>query len=109
MKKFMKGFSLLIAMLGVAFVANAQEDGAKEGFTKRAFRDMKECAKLQHQIDKANFQATKLETKAFYEEQKRLSKPSVRTAAEKQRMQKELEAANKRVADAQAKLDATKQ
>ena len=96
-------------MLGVAFVANAQEDAAKEDFMKRAFRDMKESAKLQHQIDKANFQATKLETKAFYEEQKRLSKPSVRTAAEKQRMQKELEAANKRVADAQAKLDATKQ
>jgi hypothetical protein len=29
MKKLLKGFSLLIAMLGVAFVANAQEDAAK--------------------------------------------------------------------------------
>lgn len=98
----------VLAVLGCTSAANAQEP-QKEGFLKRAFRDMKESAKLQHQIDKANFQATKLETKAFYEEQKRLSKPSVRTAAEKQRMQKELEAANKRVADAQAKLDATKQ
>ena len=100
--------TVVLAVLGCTSVANAQEP-QKEGFLKRAFRDMKESAKLQHQIDKANFQATKLETKAFYEEQKRLSKPSVRTAAEKQRMQKELEAANKRVADAQAKLDATKQ
>lgn len=108
MRKFFKVMTIVLAVLGCTSVANAQEP-QKEGFLKRAFRDMKESAKLQHQIDKANFQATKLETKAFYEEQKRLSKPSVRTAAEKQRMQKELEAANKRVADAQAKLDATKQ
>jgi hypothetical protein len=108
MRKFFKVMTAVLAVLGCTSVANAQEP-QKEGFMKRAFRDMKESAKLQHQIDKANFQATKLETKAFYEEQKRLSNPSVRTAAEKQRMQKELEAANKRVADAQAKLDATKQ
>ena len=80
----------------------------KEGFLKRAFRDMKESAKLQRKIDKANFQAKKLETKAFYQEQKRLSKPSVRSAAEKERMQKELEAANKRVEDAKAKVEAVK-
>jgi hypothetical protein len=104
MKKFMKGFSLLIAMLGVAFVANAQED-----FMKRAFRDMKESAKLQHQIDRANFRAVKLETKAFYEEQKRLSKPSVRTAAQRERMQRELEMANKRVEEAKAKYDNAKE
>ena len=104
MKKFLKGFSLLIAMLSVVFVANAQEE-KKDGFMKRAFRDMNESAKLQHQIDRANFRAVKLETRAFYEEQKRLSKPSVRTAAEKERMQRELEAANKRVEEAQVKVD----
>lgn len=100
----MKGFSLLIAMLGVAFVANAQE-----GFMKRAFRDMKESAKLQHQIDRANFRAVKLETKAFYVEQKRLSKPSVRTAAQRERMQRELEMANKRVEEAKVKYDNAKE
>lgn len=105
----MKGFSLLIAMLGVAFVANAQEDGTQEGFMKRAFRDMKESAKLQHQIDRANFRAVKLETKAFYEEQKRLSKPSVRTAAQREKMQRELEVANKRVEEAKAKYDNAKE
>ena len=70
---------------------------------------MKESAKLQRQIDKANFRAVRLETKAFYEEQKRLSKPSVRTAAEIDRMQRELEAANKRAKEAQAKIDNVKQ
>ena len=100
----MKGFSLLMAMLCFAFVANAQEE-MKDGFMKRAFRDMKESARLQRQIDKANFQAVKLETKAFYEEQKRLSKPSVRTAAERERMQRELEAANKIVEEAQVKVN----
>ena len=75
MNKIIKGLG--IALLGCCtLTASAQEETQKEGFLKRAFRDMKESAKLQRQIDKANFQATKLETKAFYLEQKRLSKPS---------------------------------
>ena len=88
--------------------ASAQEEVKQDGFMKRAFRDMKESAKLQRQIDRANFRAVKLETKAFYEEQKRLSKPSVRIAAERERMQRELEAANRRVEEAQAKVDNVK-
>lgn len=107
MKKLLNVFSLLIAVLCFTFVVNAQEE-KKDGFVKRAFRDMKESAKLQRQIDKANFRAVKLETKAFYEEQKRLSKPSVRTSAEKERMLRELEAANKRVQEAQVKVDNAK-
>ena len=105
MNKIIKGLG--IALLGCCtLTASAQDEVQKEGFLKRAFRDMKESAKLQRQIDKANFQATKLETKAFYQEQKRLSKPSVRTAAERERMNKELEAANKRVEE--AKVEAAK-
>lgn len=109
MKSLLKRFSLLFVMLGFASIANAEEDRETDGFIRRAFRDMKESAKLQRQIDKANFRAVRLETKAFYEEQKRLSKPSVRTAAEIDRMQRELEAANKRVKEAQAKIDNVKQ
>lgn len=63
--------------------ANAQEtqmahtgDVNKKGFIKIAFRDMKESAKLQHQIDKANPRAQKLEIGTFYEERKRHPKPS---------------------------------
>ncbi|MBQ2036616.1 MAG: hypothetical protein II216_01730 [Alistipes sp.] len=108
MKKFMKGISLILAVLGCTVTASAQEEVKQDGFMKRAFRDMKESAKLQRQIDRANFQAVKLESKAFYEEQKRLSKPFVRTAAEREKMQRELEAANKRVEAAQAKVDKAK-
>ncbi len=108
MKKFIKGLGIVSMMCACTLTATAQAETQKEGFFKRAFRDMKESAKLQRKIDKANFQATKLETKAFYEEQKRLSKPSVRSAAEKERMQKELDAANKRVEEAKAKVEAAK-
>lgn len=115
MNKFTKTVGIVSLMLGVSATAGAQEPQAqaneevkKEGFMKRAFRDMKESAKLQRRIDKANFKAQKLESKAFFEEQRRLSKPSVRSAAEKERMQKELEAANKRLEAAQAKVDAAR-
>jgi hypothetical protein len=121
----MKTSVILATLLGAATLnANAQENISnntntqqtetmenqekKEGFLKRAFRDMKESAKLQHKIDKANYEATKLESKAFYQEQKRLSNPKVRTAAEKARMEQELEAAEQRKAEAQAKLDSIK-
>ena len=55
-------------MCACTLTATAQDETQKEGFLKRAFRDMKESAKLQRKIDKANFQAKKLETKAFYQE-----------------------------------------
>ena len=108
MKNLLKGLGIASMMFGCVLTANAQDEAQKEGFLKRAFRDMKESAKLQRKIDKANYQAVKLESKAFYEEQKRQSKPSVRTAAERERMNKELEAANKRVEKAQEKLDSVK-
>ena len=108
MKKFIKGLGVVALMFGSVLTANAQDEAKQDGFLKRAFRDMKESAKLQRKIDKANFQATKLETKAFYEEQKRLSKPSVRTAAERERMNKELEEANRRVESAKALVEAAK-
>ncbi|MBQ3070447.1 MAG: hypothetical protein IJD12_02015 [Tidjanibacter sp.] len=86
-------------------VQTEQQAEKKDGFFKRAFRDMKESARLQRKIDKANYEATKLESKAFYQEQKRLSNPKVRTATEKARMEQELQAANERKQAAQAKLD----
>ena len=39
-----------------------------KNFFKKAFGDMKESAKQQHEVDKANFQATKAEAKANFEE-----------------------------------------
>ena len=40
----------------------------KENFLKKAFRDMKQSAKEQHEVDKANFAAAKAEAKANFEE-----------------------------------------
>ena len=37
-------------------------------FLKKAFSDMKESAKAQHQVDKANFAAAKAESKAQWAE-----------------------------------------
>ena len=37
-------------------------------FFKKAFQDMKESAKAQHEVDKANFEAVKAESKANFEE-----------------------------------------
>lgn len=85
-----------------------QTEEKKDGFFKRAFRDMKESARLQHKIDKANFEATKLENKAAFQEQKRKSNPKVRTAEERKRMENELEAAQERKEAAQRKLDSVR-
>ena len=38
-----------------------------KNFFKKAFRDMKEDAKNQHEVDKANFKAAKAESKATWE------------------------------------------
>lgn len=37
-------------------------------FLKQAFSDMKESAKAQHEVDKANFEAAKAESRASFEE-----------------------------------------
>lgn len=37
-------------------------------FFKNAFQDMKESAQAQHEVDKANFEAAKAESKANFEE-----------------------------------------
>ncbi len=37
-------------------------------FLKKAFSDMKESAKAQHEVDKANLEAVKAESKANFEE-----------------------------------------
>lgn len=37
-------------------------------FLKKAFQDMKESARAQHEVDKANFEAVKAESKANFEE-----------------------------------------
>ena len=75
-------------------------------FFKKAFSDMKEDAKAQHEVDKANFAAAKAESKAQWEEAKMT--PSQR----REKMQKDREAqiaeAKEREAAAQKSIDAVK-
>ena len=110
MKKLAKilGISALLGCNMTLCAQDAVDEKGKDNFLKRAFRDMKESAKLQRQIDKANYQATKLESKAFFQEQKRMSNPKVRSAAERERQLNELEAAKQRVEAAKAKVENAK-
>ena len=77
-----------------------------KSFFKKAFSDMKESTKAQHEVDKANFAAAKAEAKANWEEAK--MSPSQR----QEKMQKEREAAiaaaNERKAAADVRIDAAK-
>ncbi len=95
-------------------------------FLKKAFQDMKESAKAQHEVDKAQFNAVKAESKANFEENRGHNtfakakadakkswddahmSPSQR--AEKMQAERDvgIAEAQKRQADAQARIDAAK-
>lgn len=51
----------------------AKECKNKKGFFGRAFDDMKESARKQHEIDKENFNAVKADSKARFEEAKKVN------------------------------------
>ena len=111
MKTFMKIMGVAALMTGITTVATAQEqtkETEKPGFFKQAFLDMKESAKRQREIDRANFKAQKMETKAFYMEQKAKSNPDVRKMVQEQEYQKQMEEAKARQEAAQKRIDEAK-
>jgi len=87
----------------------------KENFLKKAFREMGESAKAQHEVDKANFAAAKAEAKANFEENRGTNSlkrakaqakqswddahlsPAERTARTREKQQKQIEEANERI------------
>ncbi|MBE5815410.1 MAG: hypothetical protein E7320_09445 [Clostridiales bacterium] len=73
-------------------------------FLKKAFNDMKESAKAQHEVDKANFAAAKAESKAQWEEAKAMGKPETRNAVMQARRDKQIEEANQRKTEAEARI-----
>lgn len=95
-------------------------------FFKKAFQDMKENAKAQHQVDKANFEAAKAEAKANFEENRGRNtfakakaagkktwdeahmSPSERSAKMQQERQEQIDAAKARTAAANQRYDAAK-
>ena len=95
-------------------------------FFKKAFSDMKESAKAQHEVDKANFEAAKAESKANFEENRGRNTfakakndakknwddahmtPAERTAKMQQEREEQIAAAKARTEAAQERYDAAK-
>ena len=77
-----------------------------KAFFKKAFGDMKESAKAQHEVDKANFAAAKAEAKVNWEEAK--MSPSQRQAKMQAKREAQIAEANERRAAAEARISATK-
>ncbi len=95
-------------------------------FFKKAFNDMKESAKAQHKVDKANFAAAKAEAKASFEENRgtntfRKAKedakktwdeahmtPAERAEKVRAEQQKQIEEANERIKAANDRYAAAK-
>ncbi len=77
-----------------------------KAFFKKAFGDMKESTKAQHEVDKANFAAAKAEAKANWEEAK--MSPLQRQAKTQEERDAQIAAANERRAAANARIDAVK-
>ncbi|MBQ7351473.1 MAG: hypothetical protein IJW59_01205 [Clostridia bacterium] len=98
----------------------------KDNFFKKAFKDMAENTKAQHEVDKANFAAAKAEAKANFEENrgsntwkkaKAIGKqswddahmsPAERTAKVRAEQAKQIEEANARIEAANARYEAAK-
>lgn len=95
-------------------------------FMKKAFQDMKESAKQQHEVDKANFEAVKAESKANFEENRGRNTfakakadakknwddahmtPSERNAKMKAEREAQIAAANERTEAANKRYEAAK-
>ena len=73
-------------------------------FFKKAFGDMKESTKAQHEVDKANFAAAKAESKANFTEAK--MSPSKRQEKMRAERDAQIAEANERKAATEARIDA---
>lgn len=98
----------------------------KENFLKKAFREMGESAKAQHEVDKANLKAVKAESKANFEENRGANtlkkaktqakqswddahmSPAERTAKTRAEQEKQIEQANERIKAANERYAAAK-
>jgi hypothetical protein len=76
-------------------------------FFKNAFADMKNSAKAQHEVDKANFAAAKAESKAQWEEAK--MSPKARQEKMQQDREKQIADANARKAAAEERIKNAKE
>ena len=82
--------------------------GKIAGFFKDAMADMKENAKAQFEVDKANFAAAKAESKAQWDEAKAQSHPDAYKRTLQRQHAEQLAEAQQRIKDANAHIDAAK-
>lgn len=76
-------------------------------FLKKAILDMKDSAKTQHEIDKANFDAIKIKNQAQWEDAK--NAPFEKLSERKIKKAEELAQAQAKLAEAEAYLRNTKE
>lgn len=77
-------------------------------FFKKAFSDMKESARAQHKVDKANFEAVKAESKAQWEEAKAMGRPETRKVAMQSERDRQIAEANARTVAANERISNAK-
>lgn len=77
-------------------------------FFKKAFEDMKESAKAQHEVDKANFEAVKAESKANWEEAKAMGRPETHKKMMQEERDAQIAEANERKAAAEERINNAK-
>ena len=73
-------------------------------FLKKAFADMKESAKVQHKVDRANFEAVKAESKANFAEAKAMGNPETHKKMMQAERDAQVKEANERKAAAEARI-----
>ena len=77
-------------------------------FFKNAFKDMKDSTRAQHEVDKANLNAAKAESRAQWEEAKAMARPESRKRMMQAQRDGQIAEANARKAEAEARIDAAK-
>ena len=78
-------------------------------FFKKAFKDMKESAKAQHEVDKANFAAAKAESRAQWEEAKAMGDPARRKTVMQAERDEQIVRAKEREAAATARMETARE
>ena len=73
-------------------------------FFKKAFADMKESARAQREVDKANFAAVKAESKANFEEARAMGRPETHKAMMQAKRDEQLKEASERKAAAEERI-----
>ncbi len=97
---------LLIAAIGAGIVAAGTAVGVG---LRRAFRDIKESAEAQHEIDKAEFAAACAESKADFAEARVMGRSKTRRKRMAAEHDRRLAEAETRKAEAEARIEAAKE